>query len=102
MQSGPRTQESADSTGRSQAAGHSEPSVGGEPAMSWTQPAHSSAGQAQLFEPPAAATGAPPVLPVPATVGPAMEHPEPEAPKKVVWSSSSMPANWHGDGRRDE
>jgi ribonuclease E len=74
-----------------------ERGAGGEgapPAMSWTQPARPSAGQAQLFEPASpAGLAAPP--PGPATNGPGSE-------KKVVWSSAALPASWHGDDPRDE
>ncbi len=94
----------------------------GEPAMSWTQPARPGTsqgggpgtGQAQLFEsqagPPAAAAApsAPATQPsapaaAPATNGPGGGNADaPVGPKKVVWSSSSLPGSWHDDARGEE
>ncbi|MBS0388678.1 MAG: Rne/Rng family ribonuclease, partial [Proteobacteria bacterium] len=88
-----------------------ESGAGGGPAMSWTQPARSSAGQAQLFDAPARAEPAMPApSPAPAPTPPAQQAappaPQSETPppasKQVVWSSGPANDSWHSESRRDE
>ncbi len=80
--------------------------AGQEPAMSWTQPARPSAGQAQLFEAPdaerAGAPATPPSAPSPAASAPAAPRAAPPAGGQVVWSSGPAPDSWHSEPRLDE
>ena len=82
-----------------------ESGAGGEPAMSWTQPARQNAGQAQLFEAatPSPIVTAPPPPPAAASGPGTVEAPgaSPE-PKKVVWTSAPPTENWDAGLRRDE
>jgi ribonuclease E len=95
-----------------QGGGH----AGGEPAMSWTQPARQGTGQAQLnlgaFEsaparepqsaPPPTAPAPPAAAPAPTPKpSPALSTPPTAAPQ-VVWSSAPEPTSWHSDVREDE
>ena len=75
--------------------------AGGEPAMSWTQPARPTTGQAQLFEAPAGDRAREPAA--------ASEHSQGSPPptssssaSQVVWSSGPAPDSWHSEARRDE
>ncbi|MDE2220120.1 MAG: Rne/Rng family ribonuclease [Gammaproteobacteria bacterium] len=100
----------ADAPREPQASQAPEGSSGGAPAMSWTQPARQSGGQAQLFEsqvapaaPAAAPTAAPASSQQAAPPGSAPEAPAAAPPpKQVVWSSAPAGDGWHSDTRRDE